>query len=265
MATPAPRRLAHGPGALARTVGTVRAAFALLTRLPVSSGDEASSGAAAFPLVGAVVGVVGAVPLALAGTAQPVLASLLAIAAMAVLTGVFHLDGLADTADALVAPYPAAAERARQDPSVGPGGVVALVLVLATEVAALAGLASSSGGWLAGAALVVAATVARTLPVVAVQLAPGRVPPDGFSGWFARRVGQVDGVVAVLLAAALTAGVALAVGSVVVALGGAAGAIAGLVIAGAIVPLRGQLDGDGLGAIVELTFAAALIATALAA
>jgi adenosylcobinamide-GDP ribazoletransferase len=246
-------------------VGTVRAAFALLTRLPVSSGDEASSGAAAFPLVGAVVGVVGAVPLALAGTAQPVLASLLAIAAMAVLTGVFHLDGLADTADALVAPYPAAAERARKDPAVGPGGVAALALVLATEVVALAGLASGGGGWLAGAALIVAATVARTVPVIAVLLAPGRVPPDGFSGWFARRVGHVDGVVAVVLAGALTAVVALAAGSVVVALGGAVGGIAGLVVAGAIVSLRGQLDGDGLGAIVELTFAAALIAMALAA
>jgi hypothetical protein len=51
----------------------------------------------------------------------------------------------------------------------------------------------------------------------------------------------------------------------VVALGGAVGVIAGLVVAGAIVSLRGQLDGDGLGAIVELTFAAALIAMALAA
>jgi adenosylcobinamide-GDP ribazoletransferase len=172
---------------------------------------------------------------------------------------------LADTADALVAPYPAAAERARKDPAVGPGGVAALALVLATEVVALAGLASGGGGWLAGAALIVAATVARTVPVIAVLLAPGRVPPDGFSGWFARRVGHVDGVVAVVLAGALTAVVALAAGSVVVALGGAVGVIAGLVVAGAIVSLRGQLDGDGLGAIVELTFAAALIAMALAA
>ena len=38
-----------------------------------------------------------------------------------------------------------------------------------------------------------------------------------------------------------------------------------VVIAGAIVSLRGQLDGDGLGAIVELTLAAALTAAALAA
>ena len=265
MATPAPRRLADQAGPLTRAVGTVRAAFALLTRLPVASTDEASSGAAAFPIVGAVVGLGGAVPLVLAGASQPVLASLLAVAVMAVLTGVLHLDGLSDTADALVAPYPAAGERARKDPGVGAGGVAALVLVLAMEVSALAGLTSAGGGWLAGAALVVAATIARTLPVLAVQLAPGRVPPDGFAGWFARRVGPLDGIVALVLAASITAVVAFAAGSTVVALGGAAGAIAGLVIAGAIVSLRGQLDGDGLGAIVELTVAAALTAAALAA
>ena len=147
---------------------------------------------------------------------------------MAVLTGVLHLDGLADTADALVAPYPAAAERARKDPAVGPGGVAALVLVLATEVAALAGLASSGGGWLAGAALVVGATVARTMPVLAVQLAPVASRPTGSPAGSRARVGPVDGVVALVLAASLTAIVALAVGSVAVALGGAVGAVAGL-------------------------------------
>src|SRR3954452_1648361 len=190
MATPAPRRITHAPRTITRVVGTVRAAFALLTRLPVSSSDDASGGAAAFPLVGAVVGIVGAVPVVVAGSGQPVLGGLLAVGAMAVVTGVLHLDGLADTPDALVAPYPAAADRARKDPAVGPGGVVALLLVLGTEIAALAGLATSGSGFLAGAALVVAATVARTIPVVVVQVAPGHVQGEGFAGWFAERVGQ---------------------------------------------------------------------------
>ena len=172
---------------------------------------------------------------------------------MAVLTGCYISMGW-PTQPTRSSPYPAAASvpgRTRSRSGRGRGAV----LVLANEVAALAGLASSGGGWIAGATLVVAATVARTLPVLAVQLAPGRVPPDGFGGWFARRVGQVDGVVALVLAASITAVVALAAGSVAVAIGGAVGAIAGLAIAGAIVSLRGQLDGDGLGAIVELTLA----------
>lgn len=265
MATSARGRLVESAGVLTRIAGTIRAAFALLTRLPVPSPDDASSGAAAFPLVGAVVGLVGAVPLVLAGTTQPVLASLLAVASMAVLTGVLHLDGLADTADALVAPYPAAAERARKDPAVGPGGVVALLLVLATEVAALGGIAASGGGWLAAAALVVGTTVARTIPVLAVQIVPGRVPSDGFAGWFARRVKPSDGVVAVVLAAGLTVAVAVAAGSPIVAFGGAIGAVVGLAIAMAIASLRGQLDGDGLGAIVELALVAVLIVVAVGA
>jgi adenosylcobinamide-GDP ribazoletransferase len=239
MATPAPRRITDTSGVLTRVAGTIRAAFALLTRLPVSSSDDASSGAAAFPLVGAVVGLVGAVPLVVAGSGQPVLASLLAVGAMAVATGVLHLDGLADTADALVAPYPAAADRARKDPAVGPGGVVALLLVLGTEIAALAGLSSAGGGWLAGAALVVAAAVARTIPVVAVQAVSGRIPGDGFAGWFAQRVGTMEGIIAVLLATAATLAVATAAGSTAIAFGGALGALLGLSAAALIVTLRG--------------------------
>ncbi|MFL5642574.1 MAG: adenosylcobinamide-GDP ribazoletransferase [Chloroflexota bacterium] len=263
MATPAPRRLTETPGGLTRALATVRAAFALLTRLPLSSSDEASSGAAAFPLVGVVVGLVGAVPLVVAGSAQPVLGGILAIGAMAVVTGVLHLDGLADTADALVAPYPAAADRARKDPAVGPGGVVALLLVLGTEIAALAGLASGGSGWPAGASLIVAACVARTIPVVAVQTVPGRIPRDGFAGWFAQRVRTFEGVVAVSLATAVTLAVAAAAGSTAIAFGGAIGAVLGLAAAALIVTLRGQLDGDGLGAVVELTVAAVLTATLL--
>ena len=67
VATPPGRIAASAAGSRRATVGTVRAAFALLTRLPVGATDDTSSGAAAFPLVGAVVGLRGAVPLVLAG------------------------------------------------------------------------------------------------------------------------------------------------------------------------------------------------------
>src|SRR3954462_2556311 len=116
MATPAPRRITDAPRTITPVVATIRAGFALLTRLPVSSSDDASSGAAAFPLVGAVVGIVGAVPLGVAGSGQPVRGGLPAVGGVAVVTGVLPLAGLAATAAALVAPYPAAADRARKDP-----------------------------------------------------------------------------------------------------------------------------------------------------
>ena len=148
MAVEVPPTAPAAPAAAARRAGvgpSLRAAIALLTRLPVRPDDAAASGAAAFPLVGAIVGLAGAVPLALASAGEPVLAGILAVGAMTVLTGALHLDGLADTADALLAPDRATAERARKDPAVGPGGAVALILVLGMEAAALASLASSAG------------------------------------------------------------------------------------------------------------------------
>jgi adenosylcobinamide-GDP ribazoletransferase len=261
-------RLPPRPGAGARSTirvgATLQAAFALLTRLPVHPGDEIASGAAAFPIVGVLVGVVGALPILLGGSLEPVVASLLAIAAMTVLTGALHLDGLADTADALLAPDPTTAERARKDPSIGPGAAVALILVIGIEVAALASLVTSGGRPIAAATLIVAAVIGRTLPVVAVVLAGHRAEGSGFGGWFAARVSSLDVAIAVVLATLVTACLALLSASPVVVIGGLIGAGAGLVIAGAIVSGRRQLDGDGMGAIIELTVAATLAAAAFA-
>jgi adenosylcobinamide-GDP ribazoletransferase len=243
---------------------TVRAAVALLTRLPVGPDDAAASGAAAFPVVGVLVGLVGVVPLSVgAAAAEPVLAALLAVAAMAVFTGALHLDGLADTADALLARDPATAERARKDPAVGPGGAVALILVLGIEVAALASLLESGALLGAGAAVIVAAVVGRTLPVIMVVFARSHVEAGGFGGWFAARVGRGDAVVAVVTTVIVTAGLAIATGWTAIAVAAVVGAVAGLVVAAAIVTGRRQLDGDGMGAIIELTVAASLVAAAL--
>jgi adenosylcobinamide-GDP ribazoletransferase len=262
-----PRRSRTATGSADRPGGTVRAAIGLLTRLPVSFDDPGVSGAAAFPLVGLLVGVAGAVPLLLVGAlaAEPALAGLLAIAAMTTLTGALHLDGLADTADALLAADTAGAERARKDPAIGPGGAVALILVLGIEVAALASLLSSAGAAVAAASLVVAAIVGRTLPIAAIVLTPARAASGGFGAWFAAGVRPADALIASVLAIAIIGGLALAIGSPVIAVGGVVGAVAGLVMAGAIVAGRRQLDGDGMGAIVELTVAATLLAAAVVA
>jgi adenosylcobinamide-GDP ribazoletransferase len=266
MAVPIAPRPTVTVGSLTRAGDTMRAAFGLLTRLPVGTTHGTASGAAAFPVVGALVGFAGSVVLVLGvAVGEPILASLLAIAAMTVLTGALHLDGLADTADALLAPDPTRAERARKDPAVGPGGAAALILVLATEGIAIVSLAGSAGGVIAGATLVVAACVSRTLPVVAIALARPRVERAGFGGWFAARVRTSDVVIASVLAAVITVGLTAATRSVAVGAGGLVGAAIGLVLAGAVVRGRRQLDGDGMGAIVELTVAAALVAAAVVA
>lgn len=246
-----------------RIAAEVRAAFALLTRLPVGVGGADVSGGSAFALVGALVGLAGAIPLVALGWTEPLLAAIAAVAVMAVVSGALHLDGLADTADALLVADRARAEAARKDPAIGPGGAVALILVLAAQVAALSSLASA-GPVLAAAACVVAGGVSRVVPVVLAGLADGGAGASGFGAGFAARVGVADVIIAVASAVGIVAVTTFIAGSAVPAVGAASGVALGVLAGRVIVVWRGQLDGDGLGASVELTLAATLAAFAIA-
>jgi len=271
--TPVPGRTA-----LAALRTEPRAAVALLTRLPVATHDRSGgdldrpsavrTGAAAFGLVGAGLGLVAAAPVLLLGAALPLLAGALAILTLAVVSGALHLDGLADTADALAAPDPAAAERARRDPRVGAAGAVAVVGALLVDVAAVAGTADLAGPTIAALALVVAASGSRAAAVVLARTGTGAEPAHGtpggagFGAWFAARVGRWD--VAAALGSAAVAALAFAVlGSVPASVAAVVGAAAGFGLSFAVVRIRGGLDGDGLGAGVELVFAATLVAVAI--
>lgn len=248
-------------------LGELRAAVAFLTRVPVvgSGAPSATTGAGAFSVVGAALGAVAAIPLVLAGGGQPVLAAIGAVAILAVLDGGLHLDGLSDTVDALAAPA-GAAERARTDPRAGSAGVVAIVLTLAVDVAALAELAGR-GSSIALAGLVIAGATSRAMaPLVAVTLgrrAP-RVAP-GLGTWFADAVtrtqaGVAAGIAALTIAVAAFLTPGPPAGAV---LGAVFGAIASAVLVGAVVRARGQLDGDGYGFAIESTFALVLVGAAL--
>jgi adenosylcobinamide-GDP ribazoletransferase len=251
-------------GLTGRIAAEVRASFALLTRLPIRSAGTDVSGASAFALVGGLVGLAGAAPLLVLGPTEPLLAAVAAVSLMAVLSGALHLDGLADTADALLAPDRARAEQARNDPAVGAGGIVALVLVLAAQVAALSSLASA-GPVIAAAGCVVAGAVSRLVPVVLSWLSKDRATTGGFGGWFAARVGRVEVIAVLASAVAIVAAASVIAGSPVPALGGASGAVLGVLAGRAVVAARSQLDGDGLGASVELAMVATLAACAIAA
>jgi adenosylcobinamide-GDP ribazoletransferase len=240
----------------------------LLTRIPVGVVLTDGPGAAAFGLVGGFVGVVGAVPLViLAGPlAEPWLGAIAAVAAIAVVSGAMHLDGLADTADALNARDAAGAERARKDPALGPAGVVAIGLVLAGEVAALGSLTEAVGPVATGCVLVAVATTSRILPVLATRLA-GAAQVDGLGAWFAQRISSSTVSIAAASAALIvlaTAWLAAPMGWVV-AVAAAGAAVIGGIVGIVIVWRRGGLDGDGMGAIVELSVLAGLATAALAA
>lgn len=248
---------------MAEALAEVRAAAGFLTRLPVGAvGDRA--GAGAFGLVGAGVGLAGAVPLALLGGPLPLVAAVLSLAVVVVVTGGMHLDGLADTADALASPTPDVAERARRDPRLGSGGVAAIALDLALAGACLATTAARDA-LLAAAALVVAVTVSRSAAPVAafVRARAGGREATGAGAWFVRRVGTLS-VAAALVTTLLVAALATVLAGPAVALGTAWGVLAGAALGAWIVMRRGQLDGDGYGAIVELTFLAVLTGIAVA-
>ena len=244
----------------------VRAALGTLTWLPVGIVRSDASGAAAFGLVGSVVGLIGAVPVVLLGGLVPLPASILALTSVALVSGAIHLDGLADTADALLAMGTEAAERARKDPAVGPGGAVAIVLVLGLEATSLASAASAAGAVVAAGATVVAAVVSRVVVVpVTLAVRGAAVRGGGTGARFAAGLGPSGTALTMGTAVVVVALVSLAVGSPRVGLAGLVGAFVGAIASGLVVRWRGGLDGDGMGAIVELTFASVLVATAVAA
>jgi adenosylcobinamide-GDP ribazoletransferase len=136
---------------LARLLTEVQVALMLLTRLPAGriSGAAPSLAAAvwAYPIVGAIVGGIGAAVLggALAlGLPVPV-AAVLAITACVLATGGLHEDGLADLADGFGGGRDAARKlEIMRDSRIGSYGTLALILSLMLRILALSALAQVS-------------------------------------------------------------------------------------------------------------------------
>lgn len=250
----------------------LRFAVGTYTRLPVPAPARldpgvAGRGLALGPMVGAALGLVSGLPLLLLG-AEPIarlLAATLTVALAMWLTRALHWDGLADLADGLGSGAPP--ERARaimRRSDIGPFGVVAILVTAAVQVLALALLptgASAVAGWM------LAVTLARL--AVAVGCAAW-VRPAAADGLGALVVGSVTSR-RLTVAVGLTAVVALT--QVVTGLLAWAAVLIAAALAAAGVPLLvtrtadrrlGGTTGDVLGAIAELSTAAALLAIALA-
>ncbi len=144
------------------SIRSIRAAMALLTVIPVASAEDPSRerlGRAYFPAIGALLGLVGGVCFALVAAATtPLLAAVAATSVLAALTGALHLDGVADAADGLFGAGDVAKRlEVMRDPRVGSFGLVAVVLVLVGEIAALAAMSPPR----AIVALVIAGAISR--------------------------------------------------------------------------------------------------------
>src|SRR5947207_11706745 len=100
------------------------AAIAFLTRIPIGGGtSDVAGGAVLFPLVGAALGAaVGGTAYGLARILPSFAAAGIALALDALLTGALHLDGLADTADALGAGSREGALAIMRDHAIGTSG-----------------------------------------------------------------------------------------------------------------------------------------------
>jgi adenosylcobinamide-GDP ribazoletransferase len=126
-----------------------RLAVTFLTRLPVGGfpyrEEEAKWASAWFPAVGLALGALYYAVFALSRGAGELVAAVLAIATALFITGAFHEDGLADSADALGG----AVERARifeilKDSRIGTYGAAALFVALALRVGLLVRLADDA-------------------------------------------------------------------------------------------------------------------------
>src|SRR4051794_16350081 len=166
----------------------LRRAIALFTVVPVGGFGtleraEAVAALRWFPLVGTGVGAVAGLPATavLHWTRHDLLlAAVLSVLLLVLLTRGLHLDGLADTVDGLGARAPA--ERAlaimrRSD--IGPFGVLAIVLVLLVDVAALATYDGECVWWPV-AALAVAAATGRSAALLAAHRSVPPARPAGF-------------------------------------------------------------------------------------
>ncbi len=158
----------------------LRLATSFLTILPVAIDSANESDVAAsmawFPLIGVAMGIVFALEdYALAFVLGHALRSAIIVLSMVVLSGAVHLDGLADTADALGG----GRDRIRaleilRDSRIGAFGAIALFFVLGLKVLSLAGLSGRSRL----AALILAPTLARWA-LVAVSYKMDYLRTDG--------------------------------------------------------------------------------------
>jgi adenosylcobinamide-GDP ribazoletransferase len=246
-----------------------RLAIGTFTRIPVPAPSSVGRNQArAAMLLGPVVilvpsAIVGVLAQVLVNTTSTpgLLAAALTISVLAWLTRALHLDGLADTADALGSGRPAvqALEIARRS-DIGPFGVVTLVLVLLLQVIALADLLDRGAG---AGAVVIAVVTARAVMAISCTPTFPAARPDGLGATVA---GSVPTWAAWLTALGWTLlfagavgrahGPAAAVGTTVSIIGGA---VVGLTISVLARRRIGGITGDTLGAAGELAAAGVLV------
>jgi adenosylcobinamide-GDP ribazoletransferase len=234
------------------------AALSFLTRIPVGNrlavgADDVARAGPGFPLVGAGVGAtVGVTAAALSGLLPPLPAAAVAVTVGVLLTGALHLDALADTADALGGRSFEGALEIMRDHAIGAYGAVSIALDLLMRAGVLTALISSGH---VVAVAVTAGALSRGAPVALAAALP-YARAGGGAGASLTQGSCVRAAVAAVFAVGIAAGV-MGVPGVLVA--GCAAAVVAL-LALAFRRWLGGVTGDMLGAAVELSEVAVLVA-----
>lgn len=215
-----------------------------------------------FPVVGGVVGaVVGAVAAGLWHLVPSAVAAALAVLVGVLVTGAFHEDGLADTADAFAGGW-TREDRLRilEDPLHGSYGVAALSGSIVLRIVAAASLAAQ-GPAVVFAALVAAHALSRGAAVVVMAAVPV-AKSAGLGADYSRRIVPSRVAVGVVAGAAI-AGIAVGWWAAPLA---AVAALAAVLVAWLAVRKIGGINGDVLGAVEQVAECLTLVvATGLAA
>lgn len=234
------------------------AALAFLTRVPVGrrlalDGEDVARAGLAFPLIGASLGAaMGGIAEGLATPLSPLLAAALAIAVGTLLSGALHLDALADTADAFGARSREHALEIMRDHAIGAYGAIALALDLLVKAAAIAALARD-GHVLPFA--IAAGALSRAVAVPLAAALPYARSGEGLARSLAATAwARAAGAAAI---ATLVAVLATGIDGLILA---ACTAILAFSLSVALARWLGGVTGDTLGAAVELTELAILVA-----
>ncbi len=237
-------------------------ALGFLTRLPLGAAPDRALGSLAqaswaFPLVGVLIGVLGALAFKVAALLglPTLVAAFIAILATILVTGGLHEDGLADTADGFGGGTDRESKLAiMRDSRSGAYGVLALLFSVGLRSAALAAIA---GGGSVLAALIAAHAVSRgALPLVLRGLEPAR--SDGLGAEAGRPEPTIAWTAGVLGAIAALLALGLWSGLLALLFAGAAMALVAALARRQI----GGYTGDVLGAIEQTGEIVVLLAAA---
>jgi adenosylcobinamide-GDP ribazoletransferase len=252
-----------------------RAALSMFTVIPAGGPPTIGAQTASritmwLPVVGALLaapaaGVMLAVGAGGDSVPRRLLGATLAVAALALLTGGLHLDGLADTADGFGSRRPAneALDIMRRSDT-GPMGVAALTFTLLVQVTSLASLRP---GWLSAAALSTAVITSR----VAVLLGSGSpaARPGGFGALIAGTTSRGARWTAAVVLLGIVGAAGAAAGGAPLAARGLAAAVSGLAVAAVVrrsaCRRLGGMTGDVFGALIEISAATVLLVLVLSA